>query len=627
MCGIAGVLAEQEDLVREALPKMVRALAHRGPDDRGESYHRFGSRFLGLGHRRLSILDLSSAGHQPMVHPRSGSALTFNGEIYNFLHLRSRLQAEHEFKSRSDTEVLLQALETDGTACLEQLQGMFAFGWYDARLNRLVLARDPFGMKPLYVYERGGLLLFASELRSVLESGLVPRRIDRRGMVCFLAYGAVQQPITLIDAVSAVRPGHAEIWRADRTGHESIRYFQFPRPDPEWNESRAVESVRSVLSDAVRDHLISDVPVGVFLSSGLDSTVVAALAARYTPHMRSFTVGFTDQIDPSELEMAARSARVFGLAHTEVRINEPEARAQAVAWLDAIDQPSVDGLNVYVVAGAVRAQGIKVALSGQGGDELFGGYPSFEDLPRWELLGRWTGWLPAWSRRLLLWAALFRSSQSSRDKLADVQRSEGRLVDLYFHRRRLLSNRQMARLGFQADSLSLTPHFLPQEAMRDLPAHPDRVWMISWLESQFYQGNMLLPDSDAASMAHGVEVRLPMLDRRVLEVVSSIPGAIRLPNGKANKHLLRRAFQPSLRPELLAQRKRGFTLPLDSWMRGELRPLCEEALEALREARVADRSGIEEVWQGFLRDTQGPTWSRALALVVLGRYLKKTRLF
>src|SRR5262245_27614177 len=318
MCGIAGLLAEDAGLVRDTLPKMVAALAHRGPDDRGELYRPFGEQHLGLGHRRLSVLDLTAAAHQPMVHPGTGSCLVYNGELYNFARLRGELGGDR-FCGTGDTEVLLHALERWGPACLPRLEGMFAFAWLDARGGRLVLARDPLGIKPLYAYQRPWLLLFASEVGALLASGLVPHRLDRAAAAGLLAYGAVQQPLSIVESVRAVRPGHSEVFVPGRAAPASSAYFAFPPAPADARPADAAGEVRALLDQAVRDHLVSDVPVGVFLSSGLDSTVLAALASRHTPHLRSFTVGFTDQPDLSELGLAAGTARLLGLEHTEIR--------------------------------------------------------------------------------------------------------------------------------------------------------------------------------------------------------------------------------------------------------------------------------------------------------------------
>jgi asparagine synthase (glutamine-hydrolysing) len=561
-----------------------------------------------------------------MVHPETGSVLVFNGEVYNFVQLRRSLEAKGaKVRSSGDTEVLLHALEHWGPDCLPRLQGMYAFAWLTA--DRLLLARDPLGIKPLYVAAVPGAFLFASEVRALLASGLVPRRMDRRGMAGLLAYGAVQHPYTLVESVASFPPGHWQGVEAPESPAAPRAFFEFPRPRIETDGPDAARAVRSTLEAAVRDHLVSDVPVGVFLSSGLDSTIVAALAAACTPRLRSFTVGFADEPDLSETRLAAETARGLGLDHTEVLVSAPDALRLTEQWLGRLDQPSMDGLSIYLISDVVRKAGVTVALSGQGGDELFGGYPSFAEVPRLLALRQWLGWLPVSFRRGLLTTATLGRNNSTREKLADIAASPARLVELYFRRRRAISDRQMARLAVDAASLGLTDSFQAPQVLAELPdSADDPVWLISQLETRFYQGNMLLRDGDACSMAHGLELRVPMLDQRLVELAFSLPGSVRLPNGAADKHLLREAFAPVLRPALLDQAKRGFALPLQRWLLRELRPLAEEALASLKGAQLLDPAGIDGIWSRFLSEPESPAWSRALILVVLGSYLERNAL-
>ncbi len=378
------------------------------------------------------------------------------------------------------------------------------------------------------------------------------------------------------------------------------------------------------LEAAVHDHLISDVPVGVFLSSGLDSTAVAALAARHSAHLRSFTVGFADQPDMSELSLAAQTARELGLQHSEIRINDADAEGAAVDWLQSLDLPSVDGLNAYVISKVVRAEGIKVALSGQGGDELFGGYASFRDVPRLRRMFRRLRWLPPAGRELLAAAATLGKGQAVREKLVDMMKVPPTLSELYFHRRRAMSDGQLAELGIAAGPLGLTGSFHAPEATADLPDdRSDPVWAISQLESRFYQHNMLLRDADTNGMAHGLEIRVPMLDRRMLDLMLPLPAGVKLPKGCASKHLLRKSMLPHLRPELLNQPKCGFSLPIRRWMVGPLRELCEDALSNLKKMDVLNERGIDAIWKAFLAAPETPIWSRAFTLCVLGNYLKQ----
>jgi asparagine synthase (glutamine-hydrolysing) len=630
MCGIAGFLGLDRRQVASGTARLNAALAHRGPDDSGEEVLPLRNGFLGLGHRRLSILDLSPAGHQPMVHPCTGDRLIFNGEVYNFADLRRELEKAGEtFRGHSDSEVLLHALTLWGPDCLGRLEGMYAFAFLDATRQRLILARDPAGIKPLYYAHVGENFLFASEVRALLASGLLPPRLDPRGVAGLLAYGAVQQPCTLFRDIRSLPPGcwieitaqEENQWRVS----EPRRFWSYPGPDADVSEDEAATGVRETLDAAVRDHLVSDVPVGLFLSSGLDSTNLAGLASRHTRELQSFTVSFADQPDFSEQQLAAETARQFGLRHIEIPLPAEEAEAAARDWLDALDQPSMDGLNVYVISRAVRRQGIKAALSGLGSDELFGGYPSFRDVPRLRRLVSPLRGLPAGARRGLGALAGLGRSTAVRSKLADVFAGDSCVYAIALQRRRLLSNRQLASLGISAEELGLTPEFQPAEALDGLNRDDtDVIAAVSRYESHFYQGNVLLRDADANGMAHGLEIRVPFLDQRLLNLVHSIPGQIRLPGKAPGKHLLRRACADLLRPEILAQPKRGFTLPLRRWMLGSLRPMCERGLKALKDLGVLRADGIDSIWQRFLEEPESPLWTRALTLSVLGAYICKT---
>ena len=631
MCGIAGLINIDLHRVRHALTAASATIAHRGPDDFGEAIVPFGDGWLGLGHRRLSILDLSPTGHQPMTHAATGAKIVFNGEIYNFQRLREELQRKGEsFRGTSDTEVLLAGLARHGEAYLARLEGMYAFAFFDPRAPSLLLARDPAGMKPIYLAETAAGLVFASETRALLASGLAPRTIDRRALAGYLAYGAVQHPLTLFSGVESLPPGSCLTFRVGPSGRLARAgppkmFWRLPSTRTTMSEAEAVAAVRTTLDAAVKDHLVADVPVGLFLSSGLDSTILAGLAARHSPAMKSFTVVFDDQPAISEGRAAAQTAHAFGLSHTELPMAMSDAQAAVQDWLAALDQPSMDGLNVFVISRAVRQRGMKVALSGLGGDELFGGYPSFRDVPRLRRITALLKPFPTRVRRGLGRMAAVGRTAAVREKLCDMLGGDGSIRSLYLQRRRTLSDAQIAELGLIAAELGLGPDFLPSDAAPDVDADPtDLVKTVSQFEFRYYQGNMLLRDADANGMAFGLEIRLPFLDQRLLNLAHAIPGRVRLPRRAAGKHLLRRAFADFLRPELLNKPKRGFTLPTGRWMAGPLRPLCEQALLVLKDARLLKPDGVDAMWKNFLAEPESPMWTRAFSLVVLGEFIRKT---
>lgn len=629
MCGIAGIIGPAAQWLEPALARMTRVQRHRGPDDEGLAWSSLGAVRIGLGQRRLSIQDLSAAGHQPMVHPETGDLLVFNGEIYNAPTLARELESEGvRFRGHSDTEVLLHALRRWGTDCLTRLEGMYAFAWLDHVQGCLLLGRDPLGIKPLFVSRSGGHLLFASEVRALLASGQVDKTLDPRGVQSLLAYGSTQAPWTLFRSVEVFPAGH---WQRIHLNHDGrlgiagpVPHWRFPAVDKALGVEDAAQRVREQLTRSVRGHLLSDVPVGVFLSSGLDSTLVAGLAARVGADVRACTVAFADAPDQSEDELAGETAQAFGLPHEVLWLGEQDAMASVEPWLDALDQPSMDGLNTFIISRRVREQGIPVALSGQGGDELFGGYPSFADVPRMTRLLRGLNWVPPRLRASLAGPLATGRGVAFREKLADMLRAGADPTALALQRRRCFSDAQIsALLGDEASSRARATGFVDPAQLADLPLQAeDVVHAVSLLESRFYLGNTLLPVGDSTGMAHSLEIRVPMLDRPLLDLALGLPGAVRLPDGVANKALLRRAFPELLRPALLQQSKRGFVIPVRRWMQGALRPVCEAALANLKQQAAFDATAVEAVWQQFLQAPESPIWSRAWLLVALGWYLR-----
>lgn len=626
MCGIAGIVNATGEAADAALRKMTSALEHRGPDDAGTITLSWGASELALGHRRLSIIDVSQCGHQPMVHPLTGDTLVFNGEIYNFLEIRKELETLGErFTGSSDTEVLLHALSYWGADCIRRLNGMYAFAFYNQKQQNLILARDPAGIKPLYISESGGRILFASEVRAMLASGLVSHEIDRRGLATYFAFGAMQRPYTLFTSINEFPPGCYEV--VSPPARRSVtRFWSFPKPNPRIDAAEACCGLRERLSEAVRDQMVADVPLGVFLSSGIDSTIIAALAAQQREGVHAFTVGFSDHPDLSEQSVAIETARALGLRHTAINVSGDDTLHATERWLQSMDQPSVDGLNVFVISGAIRSHGIKVALAGNGGDELFGGYTGFWEVPFMMRAMRWTSWVNPRIRSMIAYGGLtlLRYPEAVRDKAFDVAAIGRNILGLYFQRRRMMSSFQLNRLGCGGPLQGLSADYIPTSALEGVELeHDDTMWNLSMLECSFYQPNTLLRDADVNAMAHGLEIRVPLLDQRVIDFANAIPGQVRLPPAGRPKQLLRTTFGAVLSHETLTQNKRGFVLPLRRWMAGPLRGLCEESMASLKSTGLVAAAGVDEVWNLFLREPESAIWSRALSLCVLGNYLRK----
>jgi asparagine synthase (glutamine-hydrolysing) len=636
MCGIAGLLRagpnDNDAGELGAMDRMVRQLRHRGPDGCGiDTFTARSGQFVGLGHTRLAIIDLSAAGRQPMTSGAADNAnsITFNGEIYNYRELRNELTG-CEWRSQTDTEVLLQSYATWGYACLERLRGMFAFGLWDADRQELFLARDRLGIKPLYYYAADGVFVFASEVRALLASRLVPRRLDPVGVGEYLAYQSVPAPRTLIQDVRALPPG---CWLVvDRNGCiRQERYWdQLERAEPDAGDASLTDTRRRVadlLHESVAQHMVSDVPVGAFLSGGIDSSAVVGLMrnAGHVPH--TFSVAFSEQAY-DETPHARQVAQRFRTEHTEILLNEHDLLAQLPDALQAMDQPTGDGVNTYVVSRAVRAAGITVALSGLGGDELFAGYPSFSRLSRTAHLFRTWGHAPQPVRTLAARTiqTLGRSSVAA-SKASAMIASGGTLADLYPVTRRILSSEQRTSLLSDAWSERLAHHADPYAQLLDT-AYRHSPWAgvltsISYAEGRTYMHDVLLRDTDQMSMAHALEVRVPLLDHKLVEYVMGVPDLYKEP-GRTPKRLLVDSLDGLLPDDIVQRPKQGFRLPFAEWMRHDLRQFCEERLgpKGLAGREIFQPEGVQSLWSGFLAQRRDAHWSRVWVLVVLEDWLR-----
>ena len=634
MCGIAGIISAAKQAVGPAVRRMMRAMMHRGPDDEG--YEQLplagdGGPVAGFGFRRLAVLDLTPAGHQPMVNRESGDCLIFNGEIYNFRWLRAKLEAEGvAIRSTGDAEVLLQALSRWGERALDSLDGMYAFAFYQAATRRILLARDPFGIKPLYIAAEPRAFVFASEVRAVLASGLVADDLDPAGMAAMLAYGSPQDPLTVHRAIRSFPAGACQWIDAGvaegRQPPAPRRYWSFPAVDDPGSEAEAVKKLQMQLNAAVRDQCISDVPIGVFLSGGIDSAALAALAARHSAGLHTYSIGFESARAIDETAAAAETAHAIGTIHAETILDDDWGAMQFQGWLKVADRPSIDGLNTYVVSEVVKNRGATVALSGIGADELFGGYGHFRSIPRLRPWLRAAAIVPAVVRRAAASLALRRLPAGKRQKAADMIASSGSIVDLALAARRVLPGSDLATLGLRSQTLGLSPAYLPTEAYAVLTSGGrDDFCGISQVECGFYMANTLLRDADVNSMAHSLEVRVPFLGRTISETALGLSGRLQAPAKAPAKHLLRLAMRGVVPAAVFVRKKAGFTLPIGEWMAGSMRDACEAAIDSLAACPASDTAGVRSLWSKYHEPGSGTHWSRPLALVTLGNYLTTRR--
>jgi asparagine synthase (glutamine-hydrolysing) len=639
MCGIAGILSaagasplQGADSLQAPLERMLEHISHRGPDDSGLRVVRQQAVAVGLGHTRLAIIDLSPSGHQPMHDPRTGNWITFNGEIYNYREVRKQLDADTDsWRSESDTEVILRAYERWGKDCLQRLRGMFAFALWDNERQELFIARDRLGIKPLYYYQAPGLFLFGSEVRSVLASDLVPRKLDTVALWEYLGYQSVPAPRTLVAGVKALRPG---CWLSvDKTAQvsEGCYWDLLANASREAQTASASESrrrVRELLEEAVALHLVSDVPVGAFLSGGIDSSAIVALVREAGRQPRTFSVVF-DETKFDENVYARQIADRFQTDHREVHLTENSLLEQLPQALTEMDQPTGDGMNTYVVARAVRASGIKVALSGLGGDEFFAGYPSFKRLRRTiKYLRHWTI-APQGLRRLAAGAIkTLGGSSVQAAKAASIIGGDGTLASVFPVTRQVLSIEQRRSLMHdswqQAGFESADPYVeLLQEKYRET-ASAEMLSLISYAEGRTYMHDVLLRDTDQMSMAHALEVRVPLLDHKLVEYLMGLPDERKVSNGTP-KRLLVESLNGLLPEEIVQRPKRGFTLPFEPWMRGGLRRFCEERLSMERTSGrgLFRPERVNQLWQSFLAGRSDVSWSRLWILVVLEDWLER----
>jgi len=557
MCGIAGIATTSDwnSTFQTALESLLAQLKDRGPDDQGLWLSPSGH--VGLAHTRLSILDLTTAGHQPMTDPSGRYHLTFNGEIYNFRDLRSELEAEGEhFQSHSDTEVLLRLYIKQGRAMVSRLRGMFAFAIWDEEERSVFLARDPFGIKPLYYSAVGECLVFASKLQAIRRSGLVKNTLEPRALQPYFETGSIPEPLTLLKDVQMLEAGHWALWKKGTFHTESYWKPCFESAGPTTAEPAAF--TRAALLDSLQAHFVSDTPVGLFLSGGIDSTVLTALAGEMgVSSLATFAIGVDDPAT-DESNLARRTAAHFNTNHHELQLNATSCEALFHDFLNSVDQPSIDGINTYTVASFARKQGMKVVLSGLGGDELFGGYPSFQKVPQLARFARLAATIAGVGN--LAGRCLEHLSPDQRLRRIGTLLQRPPTIPNAFRAFRGIFSAQDARY-LAAQFLGSTPATFPNLSDPECHAtHP--LDAVSECELTLYMRNQLLRESDVMSMAHGLELRVPFVDKVLFDSIAQIPAPIRLRSGK---QLLLEAV-PEIPQWVFEHPKRGFLFPYEKWL-------------------------------------------------------------
>ena len=591
MCGIAAQFSYRGDNAdRQALAGMQRCMQCRGPDGDGQWISSDGR--AGLAHQRLSIIDLSPRGAQPMQSGRTDAVVSFNGEIYNYRALRRELEAEgYTFASDSDTEVLLHLYDARGPTFVSALRGMFAFALYDPDRKGMLLARDPYGIKPLYVADTGRTLWAASQVKALRQIAGVDTTADAAGRVGYFLYGHVPEPHTWYRGIRPVPAGHT-LW-VDADGPEQAHAYAdigatiaqaengIALPD-----ASPLKQLREALTETVRHHLIADVDVGLFLSAGLDSATLAGLASEETEQLRTLTLGFNafEGTARDEVPLAEAIASHYDTDHTTVWVSEADFKEAREDILHHMDQPTIDGVNTYFVSRAAAQAGLKVALSGVGGDELFGGYASFQNIPRLvQTLGRVPAGQTLGRGLRAVSAPVLRRFTSP--KYAGLLEYGGDYGGAYLLSRSLmmpyelpeLLDPDMVRAGWQ----ELQPRVRLNEAVQGIETPELKVGL---LQSIQYLRNQLLRDTDWASMAHSLEVRTPLVDQTLLQQVA--PLRARFP--EINKQAMARTPQTPLPSAVLERPKTGFGIPVRQWLLEDLPDYNKRGLRGWAQY-VADR--------------------------------------
>lgn len=625
MCGIAGIIQFKPSFpLQPVVERMTTAMAHRGPNSAGI----YSDETVSLGHRRLSIIDLSTAANQPFSDPSDRFVLVFNGEIYNYQEIKILLP-DYPFKTSSDTEVLLAAYIKWGADCVHHFKGMFAFAIWDKQERSLFLARDRMGVKPLYFYTHDEFLLFASESRAILASDLIPRQIDHQALVEYFSYQSIGFPKSMIKGVQQMEAGSWMMIKDNQvekkiywviTDADKYAHYDFS------NRPGVQKKIRDLLRNAVAGRMVSDVPVGAFLSGGIDSSAIVGLMAEVSDRpVNTFNISF-DESEFNEAPYADMVARKFNTNHTNIRLTPKALLVELENALNALDSPSGDGINTYVVSKAIHNAGITVALSGIGGDELFAGYPIFsqyQKMQRRKRLFQDTQWLRTIAGKLMT-----KGNQTTRnDRMRQILTAPGASIEyMYPVFREILSPEIISSITkLQLNSIFDTLLAQDLRSRKDQLAALPLLSQVSAAEYLGYTQHTLLKDTDQMSMAVSLEVREPFFDYSLIEFVMAVPDDLKNPAGYP-KSLLVDSLHPLLPDDIVLRKKQGFTFPWESWMKNELRAFCSYHIRGLAGREFIKSRALMEYWNRFLLDDPTIRWAEIWLFVVLGYWLERNNI-
>ncbi len=623
MCGVNGIYNLQGlPDPKSAIQKMNKLSAHRGPDatDFCIQDHK-----IALGHNRLSIIDLSDEANQPMLSNDGNLVLVFNGEIYNYLKLKEQLKESYDFKTNSDSEVLLAAYQKWGKGCLHKLDGMFAFAVWNKKDETLFIARDRLGIKPLYYFDDNKHFAFSSEIRSLISLPFIDKKIDEEGLIDYLRYGTVHAPRTIVKNVKMLEAGHYIFLSDDEYMIE--RYWDIGvfinRKAENQSYEEVTKEIKERLLTSVKNRMQADVPYGAFLSGGIDSSSIVALMSEVSSRpVRTFSISF-DEEEFSEAKYASIIAEKFKTEHTQINLTPQDFLNDLPAALDAMDHPSADGINSYVVAKVTKEKGVTMALSGLGGDELFAGYDIFHRAINL-LDKKWMYSFPLVFRKLAGKTLQLIKPSIASDKITETITKKYLELPFYYPVSRQVLPDDMIKKATHKNSLPKNAVFEYGVQHIDVEKPGFNVPFlskVSFLELHTYMQNVLLRDVDQMSMASALEVRVPFLDHNFVEYVYGVPDEYKFPY--TPKKLLVDSMGDLLPKEIVNRKKMGFVFPWQHWMKKELKDFCITQLDWLKKQPYFDANAIDELWQLFLNNHYKVSWSRVWHLVVLAHWLQR----
>ncbi|MBN8703765.1 MAG: asparagine synthase (glutamine-hydrolyzing) [Bacteroidetes bacterium] len=627
MCGINGIVGlDNTSLLTQTITAMNFAIKHRGPDDNGV----WTEGAIGFGHTRLSIIDLSSLGHQPMFSNDRKLVLVYNGELYNFKELKSELQSSYAFKTNSDTEVILAAYQKWGVDCLKRFDGMFAFALYDYNDNQVIVARDRLGVKPLYYNYSNSTLLFSSEMRAILKSNLVKRKIYKPALATYLRYQTVYSPDTIIEGVKILPAGHFMVFK--NATLQVTKYWDVTTIDTSSCKGKSYDDIttdiRKLLFDSVEKRLVADVPFGAFLSGGIDSSAIVAIMSKLNKgKVKTFSVVF-DEAKFSEAKYSQIVANKYKTEHHEINLTVSDFKKELPNALAAMDYPTGDGVNSYVIAKATKNAGVSMALSGIGSDELFAGYDVFRRTKKINTYN-WVSTFPNFLKKIAAASIANLKPSVASDKFSELLMEPNWDIDsIYKYSRKVLSEKQLQEMSsnlWQEKNLfdDKMDAILSEESLSLLNGEYN-LSRISLLEIGTYLENVLLRDTDQMSMAHALEVREPFLDYKLMQYVLAVPDNYKYP--VTPKKLLVDSLSDLIPLEIINRPKMGFTFPWKEWMKGDLRLFCEQSLISLGEREYFNKNYLMNRWKLFLNNHPSVTWSRIWYLVVLENWMKQNNI-